>query len=60
MPKRKQDYEADDGFVEDAPQGKKGRSSGTEVKRNEGKTLVSTDVHTDDDGNEYWEVGGYT
>lgn len=56
MPKRQQ-YEADDGFVEDVPQGKKRKSVGNEMKQQAGKATVSTEMQNDDDGNEYWEVG---
>lgn len=48
MLKRTQEYESDNGFVEDAPQSKK-RKGGE-------KKPVSTETHQDDDGNEYWEV----
>lgn len=47
--KRKQDYESDDGFVEDAPKSKNPRK---EPKQ------VNSAVQKDDDGNEYWEVSG--
>lgn len=53
MPKR-QDYESDDGFVEDAPKSKKARSGGNELKKIEGKAQVSTEMQKDDEGSEYW------
>ncbi|KAK0248579.1 hypothetical protein B0A54_11255 [Friedmanniomyces endolithicus] len=54
MPKRAQEqYENDDGFVEDAPQTKKAKSAGA----NEGKkTTINTQIQIDDEGNEYWEL----
>lgn len=55
MPKREQ-YEADGGFVEDAPKSKKRRSAGNELKSTEGKSTVNTDMQKDQEGNEYWEV----
>ncbi|KAK3061064.1 hypothetical protein LTR53_019895, partial [Teratosphaeriaceae sp. CCFEE 6253] len=53
MPKRtKEQYENDDGFVEDAPRSKKAKGTGA----NEGKkATISTEMQTDDEGNEYWE-----
>lgn len=48
MAKRQHDkdnYESDNGFVEDAPKSKKQ------------KKLLSSEVQKDDEGNEYWEVG---
>ncbi|KAK1062945.1 hypothetical protein LTR74_009892 [Friedmanniomyces endolithicus] len=53
MPKRAQEqYENDDGFVEDAPQSKKAKSAGA----NEGKkATTNTQIQIDDEGNEYWE-----
>ena len=47
-------YESDDGFVEDAPKNKKAKSSGNQLKQTEGKATVSTEMHQDDEGNEYW------
>lgn len=49
MPKRSNkhvgdDYESDDGFVEDAPKSKKQKKE------------LSSGMQRDDDGNEYWEV----
>lgn len=38
------DYDSDDGFVEDAPKSKRT------------KTAISKDKQVDDDGNPYWEV----
>jgi len=55
MPKRQQ-YESDGGFVDDAPKTKKAKSGGNELKKTEGKATVSTEMQTDDEGNEYWEV----
>lgn len=46
--KHAEDYESDDGFVEDAPKSKKIK---TEVKPR------NTTMQQDDEGNEYWEVG---
>lgn len=55
MGKRNQeDYESDGGFIEDAPKTKKLKGSRVhETKR----PVVSNEVHVDDEGNEYWEVG---
>ena len=54
MPKRtKQEYDADGGFVEDAPTGKKSRNGNANERQ---KAPLSTEVQTDDEGNEYWEV----
>ena len=44
--KHVEEYDSDDGFVEDAPKSKKQK-----VKKE-----VGSDVQKDDDGNEYWEV----
>ena len=55
MPKR-QEYESEGGFVEDAPKNKKVKSGGNELKKAEGKATVNTGMQQDDDGNEYWEV----
>lgn len=48
MPKRSSEYvnENGDDFVEDAPQNKKRR----------GGAKAHTEMHEDDDGNEFWEV----
>jgi hypothetical protein len=55
MPKRAQEeYEADDGFVEDAPQSKKSKKGA--VKKTEPKSPPSTGMLKDKDGNEYWVV----
>lgn len=43
-----EDYESDDGFVEDAPKSKKRKS---EPKQ------PASGAQKDDEGNEYWEVG---
>lgn len=43
-----EEYDSDNGFVEDAPKSKKQKS---EPKQ---KKTVSTEVQTDDDGNEFW------
>lgn len=40
----KDDYESDDGFVEDAPKSKKQKKE------------LNTGIQKDDEGNEYWEV----
>lgn len=56
----------DDGFVvDDEARGKsaskskrvKTGTSGNAMKEREGKSLVSTGMKKDEDGNEYWEVG---
>jgi len=54
MPKRaKEQYDNDDGFVEDAPRSKKAKGTGA----NEGKKAsISTEKQVDDEGTEYWEV----
>lgn len=49
MPKRKEAYDSDNGFVEDAPKNKKQKGGNT-------KAPVSSEMHKDDEGNEYWEV----
>ncbi|KAK4890315.1 hypothetical protein LTR27_010958 [Elasticomyces elasticus] len=60
MPKRAQEqYDNDGGFVEDAPRSKKAKntSSGKSSSSNEvKKATISTEVQTDDEGNEYWEL----
>jgi hypothetical protein len=48
------EYESDDGFVEDAPTSKKQRSDN---KPKGGKVASSAEMGKDKDGNEYWEVG---
>lgn len=50
MPKRSSEYVNEDGddFVEDAPQNKK--------RRGGAKAQAHTEIHKDDDGNEFWEV----
>lgn len=49
MGKRQQadDYESDGGFVEDAPRSKKAKV---------GRPVIN-EMQTDDEGNEFWEVG---
>lgn len=52
MPKQKrvaEDYDSDDGFVEDAPKSKKNKTGGA-------KTSVSLDMKKDEDGNAFWDV----
>ena len=41
------DYESDDGFVEDAPKSKKSKK---------GDFKANSQLQTDDEGNEFWEV----
>jgi hypothetical protein len=54
MPKRaQQQYESDDGFVEDAPKSKKTKNGG---ESNEKKAASNTEARVDDDGNQYWEL----
>ncbi|KAI6891842.1 hypothetical protein KC318_g13488 [Hortaea werneckii] len=52
MPKRSSEYVNEDGddFVEDAPQNKK--------RRGGAKAQAHTEIHKDDDGNEFWEISG--
>ncbi|KAI7184933.1 hypothetical protein KC363_g7434 [Hortaea werneckii] len=52
MPKRSSEYVNEDGddFVEDAPQNKK--------RRGGAKAQAHTEMHKDDDGNEFWEISG--
>ncbi|KAI7090518.1 hypothetical protein KC356_g1481 [Hortaea werneckii] len=52
MPKRSSEYVNEDGddFVDDAPQNKK--------RRGGAKAQAHTEMHTDDDGNEFWEISG--
>ena len=47
-----EDYESDDGFVEDAPKSKKRKSE----LQQKGSKSVSGETRVDDEGNEYWEV----
>ena len=51
--KRAEDYDSDDGFVEDAPKSKKQKGEAQQKK------TVSGETQTDDDGNPYWEVSGH-
>lgn len=54
MPKR-QNYESDGGFVEDAPRDKKRKSeAGTAIKKDNAN--VNTTMQKDDEGNSFWEV----
>ncbi|KAI6821644.1 hypothetical protein KC340_g12719 [Hortaea werneckii] len=52
MPKRSSEYVNEDGddFVEDAPQNKK--------RRGGAKAQAHTEMHKDDDDNEFWEISG--
>ncbi|KAI6891805.1 hypothetical protein KC318_g13531 [Hortaea werneckii] len=52
MPKRSSEYVNEDGddFVEDAPKNKK--------RRDGAKAQAHTEMHKDDDGNEFWEISG--
>ena len=49
-----EDYESDEGFVEDAPKSKKRKSEVKQTKE------VSHGVQKDDEGNEFWEVRCFT
>ncbi|KAK0937890.1 hypothetical protein LTR29_010565 [Friedmanniomyces endolithicus] len=54
MPKRAQEeYENDDGFVEDAPQTKKTKNAGANKGK---KATTNPSIQVDDEGNDYWEV----
>lgn len=44
-----ENYESDDGFVEDAPKSKKSKKSSA-------KAELDLSMQKDDEGNEYWEV----
>ena len=48
--KHVEEYDSDNGFVEDAPKSKKQKSEPKEKK------AVRHAVQKDDEGNEYWEV----
>jgi hypothetical protein len=50
--KHVEEYDSDDGLVEDAPANKKRKS---EPKP---KKALAEGVQKDDDGNEYWEISG--
>lgn len=47
------DYESDDGFVEDAPKSKKPRKNEPKAKKE-----LAQGVQKDDDGNPFWEISG--
>ncbi|KAK0353371.1 hypothetical protein LTR59_010167 [Friedmanniomyces endolithicus] len=54
MPKRAQEqYENDDGFVEDAPRTKKAKNAGANTSK---KAAISPLIRVDDEGNDYWEL----
>jgi hypothetical protein len=54
MPKRsQQQYESDNGFVEDAPKSKKSKNS---TSSSPAKAALNTEELFDDDGNQYWEL----
>ena len=46
--KRVDEYEDDDGFVEDAPKSKRSKTAS--------KSATSKELQHDDDGNPFWEV----
>ncbi|KXL50015.1 hypothetical protein M433DRAFT_436855 [Acidomyces richmondensis BFW] len=50
MPKRQQKHESDSGSIEDAPMNKKPKSNG--------KAPISTEMHKDEEGCEYWQISG--
>lgn len=50
--KHVEEYDSDNGFVEDAPASKKRRSEPKQKKE------LKSGVQKDDEGNEYWELSG--
>lgn len=56
-PAAAESFESDNGFIEDAPKPKKSKqSAGNAVKEKDGKTKISTEKQTDENGDVFWEV----